>query len=155
MSIEIPLKGEVIWTPPAELMSKWAACYPSLNIEIELTRAATWSASNPKRRKTVAGVARFCTNWLAKEQKKNPNRRAGMDPNLARHLHAADEIIRARFNKREPIIENGSTYRFNLTRLIDKVIEDVFNDTDNHSTEHTKQSAVFGTVSAVIQKAWK
>lgn len=49
---------------------EWEKLYPAVDVMQELRNMRGWLMSNPTRRKTKAGVKRFITAWLAKEQNK-------------------------------------------------------------------------------------
>lgn len=51
-----------------ELRGHWAAAYPLVNIDAEITRAAVWLFTNPDRRKQ--NYARFLTNWFSRSQER-------------------------------------------------------------------------------------
>lgn len=49
---------------------EWEKLYPAVDVMQELRNARGWLLGNPTRRKTKAGIKRFITGWLAKEQNK-------------------------------------------------------------------------------------
>ena len=49
-------------------VEKWGDAYPAVDVRLTCLQAIAWLDANPKRRKTVGGMPRFLTNWLAKEQ---------------------------------------------------------------------------------------
>ena len=49
-------------------VEEWGALYPAVDVMQELRKMRGWIDSNPKNRKTRAGVKRFITNWLARTQ---------------------------------------------------------------------------------------
>ena len=49
-------------------ISKWEQLYPAVDIRQELRKMRGWLDSNPTKRKTRGGVARFVTGWLSREQ---------------------------------------------------------------------------------------
>lgn len=49
-------------------IDEWAALYPAVDVMQELRRMKGWLDANPSRRKTKAGILRFITGWLGKEQ---------------------------------------------------------------------------------------
>ena len=51
-------------------VKEWEKLYPAVDVMQELRNMRGWLMSNPTRRKTKAGVKRFITAWLAKEQNK-------------------------------------------------------------------------------------
>ena len=56
------------WNPPEELIKKWKLAYPKVDVEQELKKMDTWCESNPARRKTKAGISKFCNSWLGRCQ---------------------------------------------------------------------------------------
>lgn len=64
------------WSPDAADMAGWAKAYPAVNVQAELAKMGAWLDSNPKNRKTAAGIKRFCNSWLARAQD-----RGGASPN--------------------------------------------------------------------------
>lgn len=64
-------------------VKKWEKLYPAVDVMQELRNMRGWLMSNPTRRKTKAGIKRFITGWLAKEQNKGrsaPMRAAPKSP---------------------------------------------------------------------------
>lgn len=49
-------------------VDEWGALYPAVDVMQELRKMRGWIDSNPKNRKTRAGVKRFITGWLARTQ---------------------------------------------------------------------------------------
>ena len=49
-------------------VEEWGALYPAVDVIQELRKMRGWIDSNPKNRKTRAGVKRFITGWLARTQ---------------------------------------------------------------------------------------
>ena len=64
----LPLNTGDMWSPEQADVSAWAAAYPAVNVSAELAKMAAWLTSNPKNRKTAAGIKRFCNSWLARAQ---------------------------------------------------------------------------------------
>lgn len=50
-------------------VEQWEELYPSVDVMQELHAMKGWLDSNPRKRPTEAGILRFVTNWLKKEQK--------------------------------------------------------------------------------------
>ena len=64
-------------------VKEWEKLYPAVDVMQELRNMRGWLMSNPTRRKTKAGIKRFITAWLAKEQNKGrsaPMRAAPKSP---------------------------------------------------------------------------
>lgn len=49
-------------------ISKWEQLYPAVDIRHELRKMRGWLDSNPTKRKTRGGIARFVNSWLSREQ---------------------------------------------------------------------------------------
>jgi hypothetical protein len=54
----------------AEMIQDFAELYPAVDVPQELRAMRAWAISNPKQRKTKAGMMRFINGWLSKEQDK-------------------------------------------------------------------------------------
>lgn len=65
---ELPLNDKSRFAVTAEQAAEWAALYPAVDVMQELRKMRGWLDANPSRRKTRAGILRFVTGWLAKEQ---------------------------------------------------------------------------------------
>lgn len=53
-----------------EMVGLWESTYQAVNVKQQLLAMKSWSISNPKKRKTKAGMLSFVNNWLSKEQDK-------------------------------------------------------------------------------------
>jgi len=75
----LPLNGGGEYALDKKQVDEWAALYPAVDVMTQLRAMKGWLLANPKRQKTVSGIARFINSWLAKEQdrggKKPPNGR--------------------------------------------------------------------------------
>ena len=60
------------------LVKALRATAPGVDVDLEVRRAAEWSAGNPTRRKTASGVRRFLASWMARQQ----DRGAGGGPGM-------------------------------------------------------------------------
>jgi hypothetical protein len=170
MNTGIPTNtGELWFANPAQLEG-WQKAYTAISVENEMIKIAAWVMSNPRSAKTMSGMPRFVNTWLGKahnqggspskfgEKPSIPQPKA-FDPDLGRHLWAAQEMIRARFSGM-PVPDRvaSGTYRMNLGRLIDAVdagerLAKTFED-DGWLSESSRRSAVYGTVHAVISRHW-
>lgn len=52
----------------AEMVSAWQKAYPDVSVPQQLDKMAAWLLSNPRKRKTAAGMPRFVNAWLSREQ---------------------------------------------------------------------------------------
>lgn len=53
-----------------EQVTEWETLYPAVDVPQALRSMRGWLLANPKKRKTKAGVLRFVTAWLSREQDK-------------------------------------------------------------------------------------
>lgn len=72
---ELPLNDNTFYSITKDMITHYEELYPNVNVMQELRNILGWLESNPTKRKTKLGIARFVNNWLAKEQDKgnNPN----------------------------------------------------------------------------------
>lgn len=72
---ELPLNDNSFYSITKDMITHYEELYPNVNVMQELRNILGWLESNPTKRKTRLGIARFINNWLAKEQDKgnNPN----------------------------------------------------------------------------------
>lgn len=66
--ILLPLNDGTYYDVPLDKLAMWEETYPAVNVESELRKMIAWLDSNPVRRKTKKGIARFINSWLSKEQ---------------------------------------------------------------------------------------
>lgn len=83
--LTFPLNDGSQYGVTEEQVKEWASLYPAVDVMQQLRNMKGWLGSNPQRRKTRKGVARFITGWLSKEQdrggmKREPLSSAGRDP---------------------------------------------------------------------------
>jgi hypothetical protein len=60
------LKSGTEWEPSVNDIRMWMRTYPNINLESELLKMEAWCYANPGKRKTPAGILRFCTSWLSR-----------------------------------------------------------------------------------------
>lgn len=70
----LPLNDGTDWRPTVSQYEEYMRLYPGVNIDQEFRNMRGWCLGNPSRRKTKAGIKRFVTNWLSKEQNKGTRR---------------------------------------------------------------------------------
>lgn len=68
MNVEIK-EGQWVFENES-LKEMWKECYPAVDVERELKKAAAWALANPKN--TKKNWQRFLVNWLSKAQEKAP-----------------------------------------------------------------------------------
>ena len=64
----IPLNDGTFWLPTQDMYDEYCRLYPALDIDQEFRKMRGWCEGNPNKRKTKAGVRRFVSGWLAREQ---------------------------------------------------------------------------------------
>ena len=90
--IELPLNDKSTFPVMSGDVEKWSRLYPAVDVLQELRKMAGWLDANPTRRKTRAGVARFITGWLAREQD-----RGGVAAKSARNRASPSDIDERRY----------------------------------------------------------
>lgn len=70
VEIELLLNTGEMYPVSKEKADRWCELYPAVDVSQELRNMAAWLEDNPARRKTKAGILRFCNGWLAREQDK-------------------------------------------------------------------------------------
>ena len=64
----IPTSDGTEWEMPSSLYNEFVKAYPALSIKQEVSQMRIWSLSNPTKRKTKRGMARFVNSWLDRSQ---------------------------------------------------------------------------------------
>jgi len=54
------------WQPTDEQVIAWEHAYPEIDVFAEMNQMAVWLDSNPGKRKTERGMARFVNSWLSR-----------------------------------------------------------------------------------------
>lgn len=57
-------EGGDTWPLTAAQLDRWRSLYPGIDVLAECRKALGWCEANPKKRKTVGGMAKFLVNWL-------------------------------------------------------------------------------------------
>ena len=70
---KFPLKDNSLFELDENYVTELKAAHPQMSIENELRRARLWLISNPGKRKTKAGMKRFLTAWMNRQQKSTGN----------------------------------------------------------------------------------
>jgi hypothetical protein len=65
----IPLEDGSEYEVPSDLLAELKVAYPDISVLEQLHRCRAWNLSNPKKRKTRAGVKRHLNEWLSRAQK--------------------------------------------------------------------------------------
>lgn len=71
--LTFPLNDGSQYGVTEEQVKEWASLYPAVDVPQALRSMRGWLLANPKKRKTKAGVLRFVTAWLSREQDKGGN----------------------------------------------------------------------------------
>lgn len=66
--ITLPLNTGAEYPVYQALVDEWQALYPAVDVMQELRKMRAWADANKSKRKTKAGIKRFCVNWLNKAQ---------------------------------------------------------------------------------------
>jgi len=69
--VEIPLNSGENFLIFQQQVEEWQTLYPAVDILQELRNIRGWNISNPKRRKTKAGILNHINAWLSKVQNSN------------------------------------------------------------------------------------
>jgi hypothetical protein len=64
----IPLVSGSEYPITASVVATLAAAYPAVDVRQEIRKAKAWCVTNPKHRKTAAGVMRFLNGWIGRAQ---------------------------------------------------------------------------------------
>ena len=68
--VELPLNDGSHFDIFQGQVDEWQTLYPAVDVMQQLRNMKGWLLANPKKRKTKAGVLRFVTAWLSREQDK-------------------------------------------------------------------------------------
>ena len=67
-AIKLPLNDNSDFSVPQSFADEMAKLYPAVDVMQQLAAMRGWLIGNPTKRKTRAGIKRFITSWLAREQ---------------------------------------------------------------------------------------
>lgn len=67
-AIKLPLNDSTEFAVPQSFADEMAKLYPAVDVMQQLSAMRGWLIGNPTKRKTRAGIKRFITSWLAREQ---------------------------------------------------------------------------------------
>lgn len=67
-AIKLPLNDSTEYAVPQSFADEMAKLYPAVDVMQQLAAMRGWLIGNPTKRKTRAGIKRFITSWLAREQ---------------------------------------------------------------------------------------
>nr|DAT37985.1 MAG TPA: replisome organizer [Caudoviricetes sp.] len=67
-AIKLPLNDNTEYAVSRSFASEMAELYPAVDVMQQLAAMRGWLIGNPTKRKTRAGIKRFITSWLAREQ---------------------------------------------------------------------------------------
>jgi len=100
-AIAVPAaRGKLVCTLPlnqgehevfADDVQQWEALYPAVDVRQELRTIKGWALSNPTRRKTKSGIARFVNSWLARSQNNSHSSGGGNGTFKGKSGHSVSE----------------------------------------------------------------
>ncbi len=64
------------WRPSQALFAEYVRLYPNVDVKQQFNEMRGWCISNPQKRKTKRGAARFVNSWLVREQDKGYRKHA-------------------------------------------------------------------------------
>ena len=73
IEIKLILNTGELYPISKEKADRWRELFPSVDVNQELKKMASWLENNPKNRKTKSGILRFCNGWLSRAQDKGGN----------------------------------------------------------------------------------
>jgi hypothetical protein len=99
--ITMPLNTGMEYPITVAQVMEWSELFPAVDVMQQLRAMRAWLLSNPKKRKTKSGIARFITSWLSRDQDRGGSRSAqqprhGMSRQEAleaRNRQAADDFV--------------------------------------------------------------
>lgn len=99
--IAMPLNTGFEYPITVTQVMEWSELFPAVDVMQQLRAMRAWLLSNPKKRKTKAGIARFITSWLSRDQDRGGSRSAQMPRQSmsrqealeARNRQAADDFV--------------------------------------------------------------
>lgn len=68
IEIKLILNTGELYPISKEKADRWRELFPSVDVNQELKKMASWLENNPKNRKTKSGILRFCNGWLSRAQ---------------------------------------------------------------------------------------
>lgn len=71
---KLPLNDGTEYPILPNQVAEWSELYPAVDVTQQLRSMRGWLLSDPKRRKTRAGIMRFVNSWLSREQNRGPSR---------------------------------------------------------------------------------
>lgn len=71
-AITLPLVDKTEFPITQAQVAEFKSLYPAVDVMAQLREMRGWCIGNPTKRKTKAGILRFVTTWLAREQDKGP-----------------------------------------------------------------------------------
>lgn len=73
-AILLPLSDKSEFAVTEDHVAEFESLYPAVDVRAQLREMRGWCIGNPTKRKTRAGILRFVTNWLSREQDKGGSR---------------------------------------------------------------------------------
>lgn len=72
-AVTLPLVDKSEFPITEAMVAEFRELYPAVDVMAQLREMRGWCIGNPTKRKTKAGILRFVTSWLAKEQDRGPS----------------------------------------------------------------------------------
>lgn len=77
--IRLKLKGNSEYPVTFKMLDEYKNLHPNLNVEQELRNMCGWCNSNPRSRKTKAGIERFISGWFSRSEERVAKGNSYMD----------------------------------------------------------------------------
>lgn len=89
----LPLNDGTEYAVTVEQCQEWAGLYPAVDVIQQLRGMRGWLDSNPKKKKTRAGIKAFITRWLGKEQDRGGSRAPVKGGNVFMEIAREEGIV--------------------------------------------------------------
>jgi hypothetical protein len=89
----LPLANGREYPVYTKMIAVYKQAYPGVDIAAELPKMRAWFMSNPTKRKTDRGMARFINNWLSKAQDNPRNSNNGNSRTIADEQRAQSNRV--------------------------------------------------------------
>ena len=54
------------WELPEDKLQEWLDFYKTKNVKWEIEKARQWLLDNPRKQKTIRGMTRYLSSWIAR-----------------------------------------------------------------------------------------
>jgi hypothetical protein len=82
------------WALTSDLVTMWQKAFPGVDVKAECEKAGAWVESNPTKRKTAGGMAKFLYGWMARANDRGAIPRQKM-PEVGQSWSGYQRAIRA------------------------------------------------------------